>query len=693
MKVSTEQITNTLNYNYVYLRGIGIQYLERLTGELWTDFNAHDPGITILEQLCYAITDLDHRIHYDIPDILSEGDTNSYHHLFEPDEILTSHSVTQVDLKKQLIDIKGVRNAWVEKYEYAEESDKEPLLYYHAENNEITLNRTEDAYVQTVQLEGLYNIYIEQESEPPTDLNHTILNILHATRNLAEDYHEPHFLSPQKISIETVIEIDTDKDALYLLEKIYQIIDDYFSPTVNFYSFEELLAQGKGVEEIFDGPRLQHGFIDTKELQSIKRKTEIRSSDLINQIMNIEGVSGVKTFFFRTNDKKDPWFKKIDENSIPRLDRSKSSIKLTKRNLEVQMDKTNHFSPQQQAIHAPFRPLSDLSTLPPQGSDRKIGDYYSIQHQFSDTYGVNSNGLPNNATPERKAQAKQLKAYLLFFDQLLANYFSQLAHVKDLFSFSDENSTQIYFSTLLNDAELGLDDTKQNTQSIWVNSAKQRQENLEVHSSENVNTPSRKNRFLNHLLARFAEQFTDYSLALYQHTEEVKKDSITRKSISIKQRFLQKYPFLSSARGVGYNYYQPYSNNNRSVLEQRIQLKLGLTQDDDHFFMVEHILLRPISADIIQSMPILGDVGNSDPYSFQLSFIFTITTTTKVDDNNINNRAYIEQLVRDETPAHLLIHFKWVEKENYSKLKKAYQSWLKEHFNLFSNQADKGEEG
>ena len=44
--------------DYAFLRAEGIRYLERLASQQWTDFNAHDPGITILEQFCYALTDL-----------------------------------------------------------------------------------------------------------------------------------------------------------------------------------------------------------------------------------------------------------------------------------------------------------------------------------------------------------------------------------------------------------------------------------------------------------------------------------------------------------------------------------------------------------------------------------------------------------------------------------------------------------
>jgi hypothetical protein len=61
-----------LDYNF--LRREGIRHLERLAGPLWTDFNLHDPGITILEQLCYALTDLSYRIAYDLKDLLATGE-------------------------------------------------------------------------------------------------------------------------------------------------------------------------------------------------------------------------------------------------------------------------------------------------------------------------------------------------------------------------------------------------------------------------------------------------------------------------------------------------------------------------------------------------------------------------------------------------------------------------------------------
>ena len=57
--------------DYYRLRREGIGFIEKMGSVLWTDYNTHDPGITILEALCYAITDLAYRTGWDIKDILA----------------------------------------------------------------------------------------------------------------------------------------------------------------------------------------------------------------------------------------------------------------------------------------------------------------------------------------------------------------------------------------------------------------------------------------------------------------------------------------------------------------------------------------------------------------------------------------------------------------------------------------------
>src|ERR1044071_9230533 len=98
--------------DYASLREAGIRQLENMAGEQWTDFNAHDPGITILEQLCYALTDLSYRTGFEIPDLLADGGADPYQSLHAPADILTCAPVTLDDLRRLVLDVEGVKNAW-----------------------------------------------------------------------------------------------------------------------------------------------------------------------------------------------------------------------------------------------------------------------------------------------------------------------------------------------------------------------------------------------------------------------------------------------------------------------------------------------------------------------------------------------------------------------------------------------------
>ena len=41
--------------NYELLRQEGLNAIQQLASRWWTDYNIHDPGITQLELLCYAL--------------------------------------------------------------------------------------------------------------------------------------------------------------------------------------------------------------------------------------------------------------------------------------------------------------------------------------------------------------------------------------------------------------------------------------------------------------------------------------------------------------------------------------------------------------------------------------------------------------------------------------------------------------
>lgn len=667
--------------DYSFLRQEGIRYLQKMAkaGMLWTDFNAHDPGITILEQLCYAITDLGYRVAFELPDLLANDGGDPYESLYSPAQILTSHPVTLTDLRKLVLDVEGVKNVWIEKVE-----EPDIPLHYHVQKNELSL---QDNHPETepVNLKGLYRVEIEKSVTDidGTNVEREVVRRLHANRNLCEDFEEIKVLETQEIRIQANIEIGPVDDAEDILLRIYEKISDYISPSVHFATLNQMLDEGKSIDEIFEGPILEHGFLDSEALQRLTRRTTINTSDLIHEIMDVAGVRAVNDIKVSSGkvssgDVTEAWSFKVDEKRAPRLDIANSAITLEREQLTVAVDELRDIEIYNKRLESStaFQKLAlkDWDLVPPIGHDRKVGSYYSIQHQFPASYGIGAMGLPASASPQRKAQAKQLEAYLMFFDQLLANYFSQLAHVRDLFSFHRGEDTRTYFPQSIEDPSLGLEDIRRSDLAAHQARLQEITENPHATTQEAGAKPDscRRNRFLNHLLARFAEQFTDYSLILHGVLFDG-EISVAEQVAQDKQNFLQNYPRLSSARGTAFNYLQSRSSENRSGLEERLKRKLGLVKPEESFFIVEHILLRPMEGDREQKIPILADPQFTDPYSLQISFVFP---NWPPRFTNPGFKAFIERTVREETPAHLIPTIHWLDKPAWTDCKAAYDDWL-----------------
>src|SRR5262249_9448490 len=150
----------------------------------------------------------------------------------------------------------------------------------------------------------------------------------------------------------------------------------------------------------------------------------------------------------------------------------------------------------------PKNPGADNDLKIPKGDFRHPEDYYPVQYSFPLTYGIGPAGLPTNASVPRRAQAKQLKAYLMVFEQLRDNALAQLANTADLFSL-DPSVTLTYFVNLFSEALIkGFNDIAQPGMTLPA---------IEAMTETQAEFYDRRNRFLNHLLARFGEDFSEYA--------------------------------------------------------------------------------------------------------------------------------------------------------------------------------------
>ena len=66
--IQNKEIPKGMDYDF--LRKEAIAYTQKFSGDIWTDYNAHDPGVTILEQFTYALTYISFRTNLDIETIL-----------------------------------------------------------------------------------------------------------------------------------------------------------------------------------------------------------------------------------------------------------------------------------------------------------------------------------------------------------------------------------------------------------------------------------------------------------------------------------------------------------------------------------------------------------------------------------------------------------------------------------------------
>ena len=98
----------------------------------------------------------------------------------------------------------------------------------------------------------------------------------------------------------------------------------------------------------------------------------------------------------------------------------------------------------------------------------------------------------------------------------------------------------------------------------------------------------RRNRALDHLMARFGESFNDYVFMMYQVNQDAKglgELSFQYEDlIRDKQNFINDYPEISSKRGIGMDYINPntltppdfWGSNSRGGYEQRVAKLLGI---------------------------------------------------------------------------------------------------------------------
>jgi len=546
-------------YSAEGLKSYGLKVVQDLSGETWTDYNLHDPGVTILEQLCYALTDLIYRTDFDTVDYLTDAGGKIDHEkqaLFQAEDIFPSQAITLNDYRKILFDaLPEIDYIWMRTLCDENGATQGDYAIYIKLNEQLEARDSKRVRRETLQ---------------------KVKSLYAANRNLCENLKSVQIVAPKLYSLHGAIDLSSDRDFSVILAELYFRCARVVSPNMPFHAYEKKLDE-KSLDDLFSGPKTNHVYIETEALD--QGRDSITISEMIGVIRGIEGVRFIESLWFEDEDGQkmdtiwdDPELKTVPCLRIPE-ERHELGIQLLKNGRPyrislsaAKLEYERRYADYQR--HRKTKPHLGGMIQTPQGVFRNLSEYHSIQNDFPMIYGINTFGVPESEPAERKAQAKQLKAYLLFFEQLMANYLTNVQEMPRLFSV-DGALEQSYFSQSLTDENVP------NVHGLYPESQDERAEDLAGILKKYDPFFDRRRRVLDYLLGLYGEHFKQHSLRQFNfyYDEHALEHELIRNQLKLVRQIVE----ISRRRAGGFNCQEvSWNTPNTAGLKKKVSILLGI---------------------------------------------------------------------------------------------------------------------
>ena len=508
LKKKEEELYNILQDN-------ALEAVQLLSDKIWTDYNEHDPGVTILDQLNYVLWELDYQLSFNLEDYLTtitgRFDPET-HGLFRSSQVFSISPVTIDDYRRLIF----------------EEFD---------DIEDVQIERHKAELTDLYSCDGLYDIKIQlnlwsNNSIRQRYVRNKVKALFHANRNLCESLNRIDFVDWQQLDIEAELEMDIQADVSALLASIY--IEGY-----------KLFSSENSPQQISNSV-----YFTSRLYEKVKK------------------LPGVKCIYYLELLVAEPEI--CNQHATVRFPKKMKEVKigLKKGGMRVQADMevlSQLFYQYRISLNREHHPLvtADIDNLLPTGKNRDIYTYYSVQNDFPNCYGINKWGVAPHESVLRKAQANQLKAYLLVFDLLFAKGLKELEELPDWMTLNmslpaDENPD------LSNDPLLKWN--------ILVD-----KEIRAAHNAvRNRTLEGEKKKWLDVLDKLYGEDSNPAFLASFDYYNETLEQMIGRRTA-----FLRNIPEWGRDRFKGINLYD-ISANGRSGIEKYIHSLLGFAGAPGH---------------------------------------------------------------------------------------------------------------
>lgn len=583
---STQQVQPSIHYDQLWQQALSD--LDCYAKGTWSDTADHDPGVTLLQGFSYAVSDLGYRHTLPLTDLLTpvqQSGEGLFPTSFGPDRTLTGSPVTVDDYRRAILDLRSSNDDSgsfyfrdVQVLLVDEQYDYNYGYWYDADNREFIFRRGTStcASPQLFILKGMYKLLVElNRGVSQADAEPVLQAFLANNRNVCEWFGPVTWVQPQDVSVQLLIELEDDfVDTPQLLADIYTTLESFLSPQAKRFSAAQLSTQGLSNEQIYQGPRLQHGWItELPAPQDYSTGFTLNINPLVNQLLAMDGVKYLKTLGFMNAG----WTFSLPAGVSVRL-WGADPLQVLADGVQVQlMKRGQQLKATKAAIEQALPSTAVINESPvvfPYGRYRNPGRYYPVSDTIPPCYGLQQ-------TPA-EAAAQQLYQFLLPFEQLLANGCDQLASLPRLLAF-DRSATEgaqviggqwpFVPGALANAVHAGYSDALKQ----WI------QQQCQDYNQELS--------IIEYLLGYFGDNRSDRTLL------DVSDDDF----LTIQQGYLKQHSELGYARNQ-------FSKAEISALQRRIAARLGVakqlfvdTPDTDvtelPFYLMENISLMPQEPD------------------------------------------------------------------------------------------------
>lgn len=522
---------------YSLLQKRTLDELQHLSGEVWTDFNPHDPGVTTADVANYALTEVDYKLGFRLQDYLTDPKGNfdpEQYGLFLPEEVYPTAPVTADDYRKLLL-------------------AEIPQL----DNVDVVVHDKS---------QGTYDIklYLSPFFKSSEEIVRQVRKSYHAHRNLCENLNEISFPQLTELDFHSELEIKPGMDATSIVVQIYWNIIYYLSGSIRMEYQDIHLRSELSMEEWMDGTNTDFRVIIPKQSET--------EQELYNLLMQTEGVKSFKTcYLIKRNDKRTSGksgkdkpetisdFKEGYSIFIPKYQHELNvKVRIEGTEMPVNMERfieelqALYFSEKSNRLNREVKDeKSDFSkSLIPLSMYRDVCNHRSIVKDYPECYHIEM----NKECSEDGLIPGAFETYLKLYDWIIERGLNELRHLKDLLSIMPDTVVS-------------------STMDIFSEGMPEGDKPLSLYHRKVRGLKNRYLDFLDHLYGVDSNPAWMKDLSYYGETGE--------EIIKRRLNFLRHVADLTRTRAKAWNIYGERSEENISTLKAYISLLLGLNTDEN----------------------------------------------------------------------------------------------------------------